>query len=240
MSGRLAGKVAIVTGGAVGIGRATCCVFAAQGAEVGVLDVDGEAARLAAEAIEADGGRALALEADVTRLDDAREAARRIEEAFGALDVLVNNAGVIGSGTVETTEEAEWHRVVSVNLTGVFLMSKAAIPALRRRGGGSIVNVSSAAGLAAWYDQAAYDASSEARNSAPAAISSGSEKRPSGICSSTRSRRYAASSPPARMKFSDIGVITCAGTRQLTRMPSRAKSSAMLRVRLTTPPFAAS
>jgi NAD(P)-dependent dehydrogenase (short-subunit alcohol dehydrogenase family) len=73
--------------------------------------------------------------------------------------VLVNNAGVIGSGTVETTDEAEWHRVVSVNLTGVYLVSKAAIPALRQRGGGAIVNVSSAAGLAAWYDQAAYDAS---------------------------------------------------------------------------------
>jgi cyclopentanol dehydrogenase len=159
VSGRLAGKVAIVTGGAVGIGRATCSVFAAEGAAVGVLDVDGEAARLAAEEIEADGGRAIGLESDVTRLEDALEAVRRAEETFGALDVLVNNAGVIGSGTVETTDEAEWHRVVSVNLTGVFLMSKAAIPALRRRGGGSIINVSSAAGLAAWYDQAAYDAS---------------------------------------------------------------------------------
>jgi NAD(P)-dependent dehydrogenase (short-subunit alcohol dehydrogenase family) len=159
VSGRLAGKVAIVTGGAVGIGRATCALFAEQGAAVGVLDRDGDAARGAAAAIEEAGGRALALEADVTELAQATEAVRRVEKAFGGLDAVVNNAGVIGSGTVETTDEAEWHRVVSVNLTGVFLMSKAAIPALRRRGGGSIVNVSSAAGLAAWYDQAAYDAS---------------------------------------------------------------------------------
>ena len=159
MSGRLEGKVAIVTGGAVGIGRATCTRFAAEGAAVGVLDLDGDAAGTAAEELRATGAQALALPADVSRLGDAVDAVRQVEEAFGGLDVLVNNAGVIGGGTVETTEEEEWHRVVSVNLTGVFLMSKAAIPALRRRGGGSIINVSSAAGLAAWYDQAAYDAS---------------------------------------------------------------------------------
>jgi NAD(P)-dependent dehydrogenase (short-subunit alcohol dehydrogenase family) len=158
VSGRLEGKAAIVTGGAVGIGRATCALFAAEGGAVGVLDLDGAGARACAEEIQAGGGRALGIEADVTRLDDALAAVARVEEEFGGLDVLVNNAGVIGSGTVETTDEAEWHRVVSVNLTGVFLVSKAAIPAMRRRGAGSIVNVSSAAGLAAWYDQAAYDA----------------------------------------------------------------------------------
>lgn len=159
MSGRLAGKAAIVTGGAVGIGRATCRLFAAQGCAVGVLDVDGAAARTCAEEIVADGRRAVALEANVTVLDDAINAVSEIEKAFGGLDVLVNNAGVIGRGTVESTDEAEWHRVLAVNLTGVFLMSKASVPAMRRRGGGSIINVSSAAGLAAWYDQAAYDAS---------------------------------------------------------------------------------
>ena len=158
MSARLAGKVALVTGGAVGIGRATALRFATEGAAVGVLDRDGGGAVTCAGEIESAGGRALALEADVTRLDDALDAVARLEEAFGGVDIVINNAGVIGSGTVETTDEEEWHRVVSVNLTGVFLVSKAAIPALRRRGGGSIVNVSSAAGLAAWYDQAAYDA----------------------------------------------------------------------------------
>jgi NAD(P)-dependent dehydrogenase (short-subunit alcohol dehydrogenase family) len=159
MSERLAGKVAIVTGGAVGIGQATCRLFAREGCAVGVLDVDGAAARACVDEIESAGGRAVALERDVTVLDDANAAVATIEEAFGGLDVLVNNAGVIGRGTVESTDEAEWHRVIGVNLTGVYLMSKAAVPALRRRGGGSVINVSSAAGLAAWYDQAAYDAS---------------------------------------------------------------------------------
>lgn len=159
MSGRLAGKVAIVTGGAVGIGRATCQMFAHEGCSVGVLDLDEAAAQACVEAITAEGGRALALPADITLLDDTTEAVSAIEAAFGGLDILVNNAGVIGRGTVESTEEAEWHRVLGVNLTGVFLMSKPAVPAMRKRGGGSIINVSSAAGLAGWYDQAAYDAS---------------------------------------------------------------------------------
>jgi NAD(P)-dependent dehydrogenase (short-subunit alcohol dehydrogenase family) len=159
MSARLAGKVAIITGGGVGIGRATCRIFAEQGCAVGVLDVDGAVAHACAEEITAGGGRAIALQADITVLDDTTRAVTVIEEAFGGLDILVNNAGVIGRGTVETTDEAEWHRVLGVNLTGVFLMSRPAVPAMRRRGGGSIINVSSAAGLAAWYDQAAYDAS---------------------------------------------------------------------------------
>lgn len=159
MSGRLVERVAIVTGGAVGIGRATCRLFAAEGCALGVLDIDGKAARACAEEIVGDGGRAIPLAADVTRFEEAQAVIATIEEEFGGLDVLVNNAGVIGRGTVESTDEAEWHRVIGVNLTGVFLMSKAAVPAMRRRGSGSIINVSSAAGLAAWYDQAAYDAS---------------------------------------------------------------------------------
>jgi NAD(P)-dependent dehydrogenase (short-subunit alcohol dehydrogenase family) len=158
VTGRLDGKAAIVTGGAVGIGRATCLLFAREGAAVGVLDRDGAAAERCASEIAAEQGRALALEADVTRLEDARRSVKQVEETFGGLDVLVNNAGIIGRGTVETTEEVEWHRILDVNLTAIFLMSKAAVPAIRRRGGGSIVNVSSAAGLVAWYDQAAYDA----------------------------------------------------------------------------------
>lgn len=159
MSGRLAGKVAIVTGGAVGIGAATARMFAAEGCAVGVLDSDGDGAEARAEELRKEGRQALALRTDITSLDATAQAVAEAERELGGLDVLVNNAGVIGRGTVETTDEAEWHRVLDVNLTGIFLMSKAAIPALRRRGGGSIVNVSSAAGLAGWYDQAAYDAS---------------------------------------------------------------------------------
>lgn len=159
MSGRLQGKAALVTGAGVGIGRATACLFASEGAAVGVLDRDKVAANETVQTITARGGNAIILESDVTQEKDAIAAVAAVEAAFGGLDVLVNNAGVIGRGTVETTAETEWRRVLDVNLTGVFLMSKAAVPALRRRGGGSIINVSSAAGLVAWYDQAAYDAS---------------------------------------------------------------------------------
>lgn len=159
MCERLKNKVALVTGGAVGIGRASAELFAREGAAVGLFDRDAEAAHAAADAISAAGGRARALPGDVTVLADAQAAVAACIRDFGGLDILLNNAGVLGSGTVETTDEAEWHRVMNINLTGVFLMSKAAIPAMRRRGGGSIINVSSAAGLAGWFDQAAYDAS---------------------------------------------------------------------------------
>lgn len=156
---RLAGKAAIVTGGAVGIGAAICELFAKEGASVAVLDRNGDDARSTAERLAPTGARVVAMEADVTAYESIRAATDEIEAEFGGLDILINNAGVIGRGTVETTDEAEWNRVIGVNLTGVYLASRAAVPALRRRGGGSIVNVSSAAGLAAWYDQAAYDAS---------------------------------------------------------------------------------
>ncbi len=156
MSGRLEDRVALVTGGAVGIGAAICELFTQEGAKVGVVDADADGARAIADRL---GDDVVAIVADVTDLDGMATAVAGLEEQFGGLDVVINNAGVIASGTVETTTEAEWNRILSVNLTGVFLTSKAAIPALRRRGGGSIINVSSAAGINAWYDQAAYDAS---------------------------------------------------------------------------------
>lgn len=159
MNGRLAGKVAIITGGAVGIGEATCRLFAGEGCAVSVLDRDGDAAKTRADELRQGGHEAIALAADITSLEATREAVAAVERELGGLDLLVNNAGVIGRGTVETTDEEEWQRVLDVNLTGIFLMSKAAIPAMRKRGAGSIINVSSAAGLVGWYDQAAYDAS---------------------------------------------------------------------------------
>ena len=158
MSARLAGKVALVTGGASGIGRAICLMFAREGATVTVFDSDRDGAHACVTAIGSTGGQALDHEGDVRKLGDAMAAIGRCDREFGGLDILVNNAGVIGRGTVETTDDEEWRRILDVNLTGVYVVSRAAIPALRRRGGGSIINVSSAAGLAAWYDQAAYDA----------------------------------------------------------------------------------
>jgi NAD(P)-dependent dehydrogenase (short-subunit alcohol dehydrogenase family) len=159
VGGRLEAKVAIVTGGAVGIGYATCRLFAHEGAAVCVVDRDGRGSEACAREILEAGGRALAIQGDVTKLEEVQATVESCERVLGPVRILVNNAGVIGRGTVETTDEAEWHRVLETNLTGVYLMAKAAIPSLRRAGGGSIINVSSAAGLAGWYDQAAYDAS---------------------------------------------------------------------------------
>jgi NAD(P)-dependent dehydrogenase (short-subunit alcohol dehydrogenase family) len=159
VSGRLAGKSVIVTGGGAGIGRAMCLLFAQEGASVGVLDLDTSAAEACVREIADAGSRAVQLTADVSQPSDTEAAVAVCERAFGPLHVLVNNAGVIGRGTAETTALPEWHRVLETNLTGVYLMAKAAIPSIRRAGGGSIINVSSAAGLAGWYDQAAYDAS---------------------------------------------------------------------------------
>jgi NAD(P)-dependent dehydrogenase (short-subunit alcohol dehydrogenase family) len=159
MCNRLAGKVALITGAAVGIGRATAELFAREGAAVAAFDRDPRGAQECAEGIVAAGGKAIAVPGDVTLLADAQRAVAECEAELGGLDIVMNNAGVLGGGTVESTEEDEWHRVIGINLTGVYLVSKAAIPALRRRGGGSIINVSSAAGLVGWFDQAAYDAS---------------------------------------------------------------------------------
>ena len=159
MSQRLGNRIALVSGGASGIGRAVCILFAAEGASVGVFDRDADGARACVDEITTAGHHAILLPGDVAEWAHAATAVATLESLFGGLDVLVNTAGVIGTGTVETTEQDEWERIVRVNLTGTYLMSKAAIPALRRRGGGSIVNVSSGGGVAPVYNNAAYAAS---------------------------------------------------------------------------------
>jgi NAD(P)-dependent dehydrogenase (short-subunit alcohol dehydrogenase family) len=136
--------VALVTGAANGIGAAAMDLFAREGAHV--LGFDREAH---------EGG----IIGDITDLAALRGAVDEVERRHGALHVVVGCAGVIGGGTAETVEEDEWHRIIEINLTGTFLTAKAAVPALRRAGGGSLITVASAAGITAWTDQAAYDAS---------------------------------------------------------------------------------
>ncbi len=148
MSGRLADRVVLVTGAASGIGEAACALVVEEGAKVVGFD---------RQAFEADGVATVA--GDVTDLASLEAAVAGAEERFGALHAVVASAGVIEAGTAETTSEAAWRRVLDINLTGTFLTVKAAVPALRRAGGGSIVTVSSAAGITAWFDQTAYDAS---------------------------------------------------------------------------------
>ena len=145
---RLAGKVALISGAARGMGAAEARLFAREGARVVLGDVlAGEGKAVEAE-IAAKGGQAAFVALDVTREEDWTRAVALAESRFGALHVLVNNAGIGSpSSRVEDTTREAWDRVMEVNATGVFLGTKAALPAMRRAGGGSIVNISSQLGL---------------------------------------------------------------------------------------------
>jgi cyclopentanol dehydrogenase len=144
---RLAGKVALISGGARGMGAAEALLFAREGARVvigDILDADGK--RVEGE-IAGAGGQVAYVHLDVTSAADWERAVAAAESRFGRLDVLVNNAGVGGGSLIEDTTEAAWDRGMDVNAKGVFLGTKAAIPAMRRAGGGSIVNISSQLGM---------------------------------------------------------------------------------------------
>lgn len=156
---RLSGKVALITGGGTGIGRAIALAFAREGASVAVAARRLEKLKEVTAAIEKEGGRAIALECDVTRAKDAERAVRETAKRFGKLDVLVNNAGTLSVSTVENISEEDWDRVMTVNLKGPFLLSRAALKEFRKAGGGAIVNIGSILGLVAMQNRAAYSAS---------------------------------------------------------------------------------
>ena len=143
---RLKEKVAIVTGGGVGIGRAIAETFAREGARVVVADLNEAAGRETGENIRARGGESCFVRTDVSQIEDTRRMVDVALERYGRLDVLVNNAGIYTRGDVVDTPVETWNRLLAVNLTGVFLCCKAAIPALRQAGGGAIVNISSSMG----------------------------------------------------------------------------------------------
>jgi 3(or 17)beta-hydroxysteroid dehydrogenase len=156
---RVKGKTAIVTGAAGGMGRAEARLLAKEGANVIVTDVDGASILKVAEEIGREGGRAIPIKHDVTSEAGWDEVIQRAIEEFGRLDILVNNAGVILYKKITDTSLAEWRQLMSVNLDGVFLGTKAAINAMKKSGGGSIINIASVAGLIANPDAAAYHAS---------------------------------------------------------------------------------
>src|SRR3954466_5955693 len=155
--GSFAGKVAFVTGAASGIGRAAALAFAREGASVVAADVSERGNQETARLIEEQGGKALAVRCDVTRAEDVKAALDRTIEAFGRLDFAFNNAGVEQPVTAAADlTEAEWDRIASVNVRGVFLCMKYQIPLMLKQGGGAIVNTSSGAGVKGFAGQAAY------------------------------------------------------------------------------------
>jgi NAD(P)-dependent dehydrogenase (short-subunit alcohol dehydrogenase family) len=156
---RLENKVALITGGGSGIGKASSLLFAKEGAKVVVVDLKKEAAEATAKEI---GGSARAFEADVSKASDAEAMVKFAEESFGKLNVIFNNAGVFhpDDDSVTNTSEAIWDMVINVNLKGVFLGCQFAVPALLRAGGGSIINTASFVALmGAAAPQIAYTAS---------------------------------------------------------------------------------
>ena len=156
---RLKGKVALITGAARGQGAAEARLFAQEGAKVILADVtDQEGVAVAAEIAEA-GGDASYVHLDVANEDEWYAAVESGVTAFGKLDILVNNAGIWRRGHVMETSSEQWDDIMDVNAKGVFLGTKAAIPEMRKAGGGSIVNISSTAGLVGSKTSAAYSAS---------------------------------------------------------------------------------
>jgi NAD(P)-dependent dehydrogenase (short-subunit alcohol dehydrogenase family) len=147
MAGRLSGKVAIVTGAGSGLGRASALRFASEGAAVLCADLNEASAAEVVAQIETRHGAARCLRVDVTQAADTEHMAAFALQAFGRIDVLLANAGIAGVGSVTTTTEQVWERVLAVNLTGVWLSNKAVVPAMEAQGGGSVINQASIGGL---------------------------------------------------------------------------------------------
>jgi NAD(P)-dependent dehydrogenase (short-subunit alcohol dehydrogenase family) len=156
---RLKDKVSIVTGGGSGIGRATCHVFAREGARLAVADKRKDAAEAVREECAKLGAEAVAIEVDVAKAADARRMVEETVRAFGRLDVLINNAGYGIAGSVLDTDEKSWDDLMAVNVRGVFLCTKFAIPAMKANGGGVIVNTASTVASIGIPNRAAYCAS---------------------------------------------------------------------------------
>ncbi|MFO1426999.1 MAG: glucose 1-dehydrogenase [Steroidobacteraceae bacterium] len=158
-----AGHVAIVTGGAAGIGRATALAFAREGARVVVADIQEQAGAEVVAEIRRTAAEAIFVHCDVTSEDDVRALVARTLETFGRLDCAFNNAGYNGiAGTVADVAQDDWHRMMDINATSVYLCMKHEIPAMVARGGGAIVNTSSGMGLFALPKVAGYVASKHA------------------------------------------------------------------------------
>ena len=156
---RLKDKIAVITGSGMGLGQEMALLFNREGARVVIFDINETAGRETVRQIREQGGKAIFVRGDVSNPDDATKLIDDAVDAYGRVDILVNNAGVQVEKNVPDTTEAEWDNVLGVNLKGTFLCSKAAIPEMRRQGGGSIICISSISGLTGQPNQASYNAS---------------------------------------------------------------------------------
>lgn len=155
---KLQGKVAIITGGGSGIGKASAELFAKEGAKVLVCDINAKAGEEVVQGIKQTGGEATFLKVDVARNEDAKRMIETAVDRYGRLDILFNNAGVPGEPWDDTTEE-KWRRVMDINLTGPFLACMYAVPVMKKQGGGNIISTSSRGGLEASGRSPAYSTS---------------------------------------------------------------------------------
>ena len=159
MAGRLAGKIALISGGATGMGGASSKLFAAEGAKVGIVDRNEEAGRAVVEEIRAAGGTAMFAKADVSKADEVDAAVKAVMAEYGNITVLFNHAGtIIIKPFLETTLE-EWEWLMDVNVTSMFIVTKAVLPGMLAAGGGSIVCTSSISAIAATPKEVVYNTS---------------------------------------------------------------------------------
>ena len=158
-AGRVAGKVALITGGASGIGRATALLFAREGAAIALADLNADEGQRVADEIIKAGGRAFIEPMDVTRAADCRRLVEHAIRELGRIDILFNNAGIIRRATVLDLSEEDWDRVMAVNVKSIYLLSREVIPHMQKAGGGTIINTASGWGLAGGAKAAVYCAS---------------------------------------------------------------------------------
>jgi NAD(P)-dependent dehydrogenase (short-subunit alcohol dehydrogenase family) len=158
----LENKVAIITGAGSGIGLETALLFARNKAKVALFGLTKQKLDAVKQEIEAAGGQALSVSVDITKEDKVIEACRQVVEAYGKIDILINNAGVFMAGNVEETSLSDWNRIMDINLTGMFLCMKHVVPYMKKNNGGAIVNISSEAGLVGMKGQVVYNVSKAA------------------------------------------------------------------------------